>query len=276
MGRPAVTNSSSSSGTPHSSRSSSTSSHSFGQTPRPRSNTDPQTCLEVFRSHWLQAYALMCKVPSIGQPPVRRSLNEEIDAVLHYTDQMVLLMVEEEDDNGQQGPILQYLLEEDVLDKLLQWASAAAAASSEHSERLKLHQLRVFETMISQARQPLFVHKPLIRPLLRLLAACSERVSTTVEERLVLVLHQLCVSVTQNTHMLELLFSAGGSSEHGPARFLVFSLLIPYIHRQGGVGQQARDALLLIMALSCVHDHIGRYIAQNSDFCPVCMCEGLL
>jgi hypothetical protein len=31
----------------------------------------------------------------------------------------------------------------------------------------------------------------------------------------------------------------------------------------------ARDALLLIMALSYSHEDIGLYIAENSHFCPV-------
>ena len=184
---------------------------------------------------------------------------------------MVLLMIEEEEENGGQGPILQYLLEEDILEQLLTWTTKAGP---EHADRLKLHHLKMFETMICQARQSLFVHKPLIRPLLKLLTSCEEHHNKQIETRLILVLHQLCVCVTQNTQMLELLFSA--SSDQGPAKFVIFSLLIPYIHREGQIGQQARDALLLIMSLSFVHDHIGRYIADNSDFCPVssliCLC----
>lgn len=52
-------------------------------------------------------------------------------------------------------------------------------------------------------------------------------------------------------------------------RFVIFSLLLPYVHRDGGVGQQARDALLLCMALSASHTAVGQYIAQHSNFCPV-------
>ncbi len=84
---------------------------------------------------------------------------------------------------------------------------------------------------------------------------------------MILLLHQLCVCVTQDSRLLELLYNS--SSDHGPAKFLVFSLLIPYVHKEGSVGQDARDALLLIMALSSRYDSIGKYIAENSDFCPV-------
>lgn len=71
----------------------------------------------------------------------------------------------------------------------------------------------------------------------------------------------------KQTQLLELLFNS--ASEQGPAKFLMFSLLIPYVHREGQIGQQARDALLLIMALSSQNSNIGRYVAENSDFCPV-------
>ena len=75
----------------------------------------------------------------------------------------------------------------------------------------------------------------------------------------------MCIS--QETVILESFFNA--STNHGPTKFLIFSLLIPYIHREGKVGQQARDALLLIMTISARNPHIGLYIAENSDFCPV-------
>lgn len=47
-------------------------------------------------------------------------------------------------------------------------------------------------------------------------------------------------------------------------RFLIFTLLIPHIHREGGVGQQARDAMLLCMSLSRKNDEVGSYIADPS------------
>lgn len=240
---------------------------------RPRTNTDPQTCFEVFKSHWSQAWVIISKVSNtsntVGQShssnnvATNRSPQQEVDTVLRYVDQMMLLLVEEEDQDGAQGPILQYMLEEDLLTKLFQWSNLQL----EYADRLKYHHLKTVDLLISQARQLLLVHKPIIRPLLQLLTSCEEHPNSNIEQHLILVLHQLCVAVTQNTHLLELLFSA--SSDQGSAKFLIFSLLIPYIHHEGSIGQQARDALLLIMALSSRLEHIGQYIAQHSDFCPV-------
>lgn len=51
--------------------------------------------------------------------------------------------------------------------------------------------------------------------------------------------------------------------------FVIFSLLIPFVHREGPIGHQARDALLLCMALSKKNTNIGMYIAKHSNLCPV-------
>ena len=56
-------------------------------------------------------------------------------------------------------------------------------------------------------------------------------------------------------------------------RFVIFSLLLPFAHREGSIGQQARDALLLCMTLSGSNSAIAEYIAFQSNFCPVSLRE---
>lgn len=155
-----------------------------------------------------------------------------------------------------------------VLETFCNWCSS----QRDHQDKLCMEQLRMYELLISQSKQLLLIHRQVIRPLLRLLMACVETQlpgssSEELEFRVVLVLHQICTCISQETVILESFFST--EADHGPAKFLIFSLLIPYIHREGPIGQRARDALLLLMTLSAVHPHIGRYIAENSDFCPV-------
>lgn len=53
------------------------------------------------------------------------------------------------------------------------------------------------------------------------------------------------------------------------SRFVVFSLLIPYVHREGTIGQQARDALLHCMKISKQNLQIAEFIALHSNICPV-------
>ncbi|CAF4004111.1 unnamed protein product [Rotaria magnacalcarata] len=77
----------------------------------------------------------------------------------------------------------------------------------------------------------------------------------------------VCVSITRNPTLLEFCFDI--SAEHGPSKFIIFSLLIPFVHRDELAGQQARDALLLIMQLSNRNESIAKYIVENTNFCPI-------
>lgn len=80
--------------------------------------------------------------------------------------------------------------------------------------------------------------------------------------------HQVCVTMARQPVVLEMLFRAA-PAQQGSTNLLIFSLLVPFIHRDGAIGQQARDALLLVMATSASHEAVARYIAENSYFCPV-------
>lgn len=68
--------------------------------------------------------------------------------------------------------------------------------------------------------------------------------------------------------VLEMLFQVA-PAQQGSTNLLIFSLLVPFIHREGAIGQQARDALLLVMAASASHEAVAHYIAKDSYFCPV-------
>ncbi|XP_058042088.1 FHF complex subunit HOOK-interacting protein 1B isoform X2 [Ahaetulla prasina] len=160
------------------------------------------------------------------------------------------------------GPILEFAVSENVLEHLLGWH-----LQWEVPEERKVELLKLFEMLISQAHQPLLHQKGVVAPLLRLLALCAEPASPLLETNLVLLLNQLCVSVARDPPLLELFFHS--PSEQGPPHLLLFSLLIPYIHHEGVVGQQARDALLLLMAVSSGSRTVARYITEHSYFCPV-------
>lgn len=160
-------------------------------------------------------------------------------------------------------PIFDHFLGEEILDTILTWS----LNTGEYVNALKLEQLKVHEQLLSHSRQEILVYKPIIRPLLRLLTSCGGCVPVEVEKRLVVLLNQLCVSLMHNHHLLDFFFQF--SSDQGPTKFMIFSLLLPFVHREGGIGQQARDALLLCMALSASHTSVGQYIAQHSNFCPV-------
>lgn len=200
---------------------------------------------------------------------------DEASAVQNYVEHMLFMLMEEERGHGgAMGPILEFVVVENVMEKLFLWS-----LRREFTDDMKLEQLRMYEMLLTRAKQPLLHHKPILRPLMMLLSACSGSAPgktsgsaagvtcATVDEELVSLLHRLCCVLVKEASVLELFFHS--SEDQGAANFLLFSLLIPFIHRDGTVGAQARDALALIMNLSSQNHLVAQHIAENTYFCPV-------
>ncbi|KAG7220336.1 hypothetical protein INR49_010172 [Caranx melampygus] len=228
---------------------------------------DPETCLMVFENHWRQvSWVLEQHEPS--------SSSDDLTAVRNHTDQMLCLLAEERpadsSDGGApvppMGPILEMVVTENILERLVQWHLRRGLDPDSQGALLKL-----FEMLIGQSQQPLLQHTAVLHPLLRLLGACADPelgCPSALENSLVLLLNQVCVTMARQPVVLEMLFRAA-PAQQGSTNLLIFSLLVPFIHRDGAIGQQARDALLLVMAASASHEAVARYIAENSYFCPV-------
>uniref|UniRef100_T1J1Q6 Uncharacterized protein n=1 Tax=Strigamia maritima TaxID=126957 RepID=T1J1Q6_STRMM len=245
--------------------------------PSPPKELDANACYESFKKHWHQAWDVMSK------PALNAAKSDNIQSVLNLVDQMVTLLLHDiRVSNNSIGPLLNHLLTENALDKLFEWS----LNSGENGNLLKLEQLKLYETLVSNSRQELLVHKPILQPLLRLLNTCGECAPVEVEKRLVILLNQLCVSLSQNDALLDFFSQSVLNLVHRGRNFgfvfiylfnlfnlfnlfLIFTLLIPFVHREGSIGQQARDALLLCMSLTRKNDSIGLYIAEQSNFCPI-------
>nr|XP_057924461.1 FHF complex subunit HOOK-interacting protein 1A-like [Doryrhamphus excisus] len=243
---------------------------------------DPETCMIVFKNHWAQVVKILEKhEPGRGSASALSFLSghvgsgssrlgsippDEASAVQNYVEHMLFLLMEEEaGQGGAMGPILEFVVLEGVMERLFLWS-----LRRQFTEDMKLEQLRMYQMLLTQARQPLLHHKPILKPLMTLLASCAGTGADgdgRVEAELVLLLNQLCVALVKDPSVLELFFHT--SEDQGAANFLLFSLLIPYTHRQGPVGQQAREALLLIMSLSASESRVAQHICQNTYFCPV-------
>ncbi|KAG7221919.1 hypothetical protein INR49_016945 [Caranx melampygus] len=243
---------------------------------------DPETCMIVFKNHWAQVVKILEKhdplrsnstLPSLsvinlssgssGSPRFGPIPGDEASAVQNYVEHMLFLLMEEESGQaGAMGPILEFVVMENVMERLFVWS-----LRREFTDDMKLEQLKMYEMLVGQAHQPLLHHKPILRPLMMLLSSCSGTTVPAVEAELVLLLNQLCCVLAKDPSILELFFHT--SEDQGATNFLIFSLLIPFIHREGTVGQQARDALLLIMSLSAENERVAKHIAENTYFCPV-------
>ncbi|XP_035788858.1 UPF0518 protein AGAP011705-like isoform X2 [Anopheles albimanus] len=244
---------------------------------------DPKACYDSFCIHWQQAYEIIQRSENY-----RSQSHDDVLGVVTHLDHMVtLLLVELHHCNklslpGQPtppAPCLEHLLSENLLDKLYEWG----IKTGRYANAVRLEQLKLYEQLVSHSRHQLLVHEPFLRPLLKLLASSQNEIyPPDVEKRLVILLNQLCVVLMQNVHLLDLFFfstsqtqaaSGGQKQQHQNGachtNFIIFSLLIPYVHREGSLGHQARDALLLCMALSQKNSNVGTYIATYSSICPV-------
>ncbi|VDN15895.1 unnamed protein product [Dibothriocephalus latus] len=59
------------------------------------------------------------------------------------------------------------------------------------------------------------------------------------------------------------------SAECTNDKYFIFSQLVPLLHLQGQAGDNVRDALLLILALSVRAPDVAQYLTSGSDLCPV-------
>ncbi|XP_061108946.1 FHF complex subunit HOOK-interacting protein 1A-like [Conger conger] len=234
------------------------------------SGVDPETCMIVFQNHWAQVVKILEK-----HDPLRSGAGfsggmrfgpvpgDEASAVQNYVEHMLFLLMEEDcGQGGAMGPILEFVVTENVMEQLFLWS-----LRREFTDDMKVEQLKMYEMLVGQSRQPILHHKPVLRPLMMLLGSCVGAGAPAVEAELVLLLNLLCSILAKDPSILELFFHT--SEDQGAANFLIFSLLIPFIHREGRVGQQAREALLFIMALSAENQVVARHIAENTYFCPV-------
>uniref|UniRef100_A0A4X1SEE4 FHF complex subunit HOOK-interacting protein 1B n=1 Tax=Sus scrofa TaxID=9823 RepID=A0A4X1SEE4_PIG len=229
---------------------------------------DPETCLMVLKNHWSQVVRILERQGPRAAPGGA----DDLSAVRNHTYQMLTLLAEDRASPSAPtapGPLLEFALREDLLTRVLAWQLQWDEFGDGVEER-RAEQLKLFEMLVSEARQPLLRHGPVREALLVLLDACGCPVpsSPALDEGLVLLLSQLCVCLAREPLLLE--FFLQPPPEPGAApRLLLFSRLVPFVHREGTLGQQARDALLLLMALSAGSPTVGHYIADHSYFCPV-------
>lgn len=94
---------------------------------------------------------------------------DEASAVQNYVEHMLFLLMEEESGvGGAMGPILEFVIMENVMERLFIWS-----LRRDFTDQSKHEQLKMYEMLIGQAKQPLLHHKPILKPLMMLLSSCS-------------------------------------------------------------------------------------------------------
>lgn len=212
--------------------------------------------LKLVDVHWSNAKQIMAVDEKAIGP------QERCKILVYHLNEIVSVLLDEKDENP--GPCLQYVLHENIFHAVYVWSAGHRGCVAE----MKREQLKLFRDLIERGKAPLLIYEQVWKPLLYLLHSCAGEIATDCEETFVAVLKGLCVSVNRDIALLDLFFLDNHCNSQ-IAKLSVFSLLIPYVHRQGDVGMYARDAMLLCMALSSVDSRLGSYIAADTCFCPV-------
>ncbi|KAJ8711841.1 hypothetical protein PYW08_008795 [Mythimna loreyi] len=229
----------------------------------PRHDYEPQACYSSFCKHWQQAHDIILK----SQP---NHLHDDVLGVVNHLEQLATLLVLEakaREINTATSPAacLEYLLSENLLDKLYEWA----VCTGKYENAVRLEQLKLFGHLISHYSTQVIAAEPFLRPLLKLLSGFrNELPPPNLESQLVTVLNQLCVALMQNIKFLDLFFLTTHTHKGSQAEFIIVRLLLSSVHREGSTGSAARDALLLCAKMSARCPQLADFMLSGNT-CPV-------
>ncbi|CAH2054269.1 unnamed protein product, partial [Iphiclides podalirius] len=229
----------------------------------PRHDYEPQACYNSFCKHWQQAHDIIIK----SQP---QHLHDDVLGVVNHLEQLATLLVLEArarqfcpDSNP--AACLEYLLSENLLDKLYEWA----ICTGKYENAVRLEELKLFGSLISHYGSQVIAAEPFLRPLLKLLSGFrNDLPPRNLESQLVAVLNQLCVVLMQNMKFIDLFFLMTHTQNGSQAEFIIGRLLLASVHREGATGSSSRDALLLCAKMSARCAPLAHCLLAGNT-CPV-------
>lgn len=212
--------------------------------------------------HWNNAKQIMCLDERTVTP------REKCKILVYHMNEIITILTDEKEEDYV-GPCMKYAIDEEIFQILYIWSSESPGSLRELLMRTE--QLRIYRNFIDKCKGSVLLYEQIWKPLLFLLHTCKTYgVTKEMECDFVAVLKSLCVCVNREIALLDIFF-LDNHRESG-VDLSVFSMLIPYVHRGGEVGECSRDAVLLCMALSSVDQRLGNYIIENTNFCPVSLC----
>ncbi|KPJ18537.1 UPF0518 protein GF15501 [Papilio machaon] len=229
----------------------------------PRHDYEPNACYNSFCKHLQQANDIIIK----SQP---QHLHDDVLGVVNHLEQLTTLLVLEArarqfSPNTHPAACLEYLLSENLLDKLYEWA----ICTGKYENAVRLEQLKLFGNLVSHYGSQVIAAEPFLRPLLKLLSGFrNDLPPKNLESQLVSVLNQLCVVLMQNMKFIDLFFLMTHTQNGSQAEFIIGRLLLSTVHREGATGSSSRDALLLCAKMSARCPPLAHCMLAGNT-CPV-------
>lgn len=226
---------------------------------------------EDIESHWRQLDEIISN--GIADP------FDVVDIKKHLNAMGKLVAEERPHSSGRTGDCLEFLLSEDVIEKVY----AFSLRERTYSKDLRLCILNFFVELLSSS-QPLLIHQQVLRPLTKLLHVLEQNKDEEITAALVPVLYHICVIIHDNPSLLDLFYMDGRKSSQ--SKCLIFALLISHIYEMDNnvvgsllnsssdgrsVASCSRDAVLSFLSLAkkMQHKRLAAYITDDTSFCPV-------
>jgi len=233
---------------------------------------------QTFTHHWLA-----CRDRIHDYEPLSDKVLDDILTVSAQLEQMLQLLQLElsannnsnhhtspmSDSSPTETSILDMVLsdKDNILAQIVGWTKSIPYTQS---DQLLVLEIQFCEVLLSCKRsgQTVLSHVKVLHPLLSLLDIINtlpqgHQPSHSLQSSLLGLVHTLCVLLMESPSLLDL-FTCNDNP-----RFILFSLLTPYLHKPGQLGQQARDSLLLCISLSSRNSDVENYISDHSNFCPI-------
>jgi len=221
--------------------------------------------LQTFLHHWHNCKETITRHRNQTTQVVEGSLQDDILNVSAQLGQMIELL-KYESTICASSSILDYILSENVLGEISDWTECLPSQSTECLLNLEM---QMFEFLILDKQRgiSLLSHQTVLRPLISLLELCEDLATSSrcnySEELLLALVHSLSIIIMEEPHLIQLFLSSNQSK-----KMILFSLLIPYLHKPGNMGQRAKESVLIYISMSCTNQVVEGVIG-DSNFCMI-------
>ncbi|CAI6366055.1 unnamed protein product [Macrosiphum euphorbiae] len=222
---------------------------------------DLSACFDSFNKHWQQTFEIIDRFQT-SKGVIK---HDDIVAVINHLNQLIklLLLDVQSAKSTNQSQCLEYFLRNQLLGKLYSWS----LKTDRFKNYLKLEQLKVYGVLLSELRiHQILSDDSILNPLILILNSYDgDCLSVEIEKHLVTVLRQFCVVLSHQPSILCNVLKDNTSN----SKCVILSLLMAFIHRDGSIGEEARDALLIFVSLSRQNDTLANIITSKSNVSPV-------
>ncbi|XP_050519958.1 FHIP family protein GL19323 isoform X2 [Daktulosphaira vitifoliae] len=223
---------------------------------------DLSACFDSFNKHWQQTFEIIDRI----QTTKGVIKYDDISAVINHLNQLVkLLLLDVQSANStNQSPCLEYFLNNQLLGKLYSWS----LKTDRYKSYLKAELLKIYSILLTEFRgYNILLDDSILNPLLLILNSCDgDSLSVTNEKHLVTVLRQFCILLSHHSNIINSILK---NNFNKSSKCIVLSLLMSFIHRDGSIGEEARDALLIFVSLSRSNEMLANTLTLKSNVSPV-------